>query len=428
MRGAMSDNKNGCTGGDPTGSGQPTESSVIDGGGRVVLTGISSRAFEHPADRAALLALRSLTGFDQLIKMMTGLLQERQYRLAYLASSIRVDDRQFPKIDEVLTDILGVLDVPERPELYVFAEPSVAAVTLGVDKPFIALSSGLVELLDAEELRFALGHEVGHAVSGHALYRTLLMHLLNLASLVGWVPVGGLALRAVIAALREWERKSELSADRAGLLAGQDVDAARRAHMKIAGGDRLSEMNTEAFLAQAEEYQNAGSLRDGILKLLNTERSSHPFSAVRALELRRWVEDGEYADILVGHYPRRTEDGSASFADSARAAASSYRERWETSSGEFAGALRQVGDTVGQAAGGLAGWFGRQMSNAQDEARSAGQDATSGPAGGEGSGSGSGSAWNGGSDEPPGEGQTRGESPSADPFGSGTEASRPTTD
>ncbi|HVX44900.1 MAG TPA: M48 family metallopeptidase [Mycobacteriales bacterium] len=384
---------------------------VIDSGGRVVLTGISSRAFEHPADRTALTALRQLTGFDQLIKAASGMLRERQYRLAYLASAVRVDERQFATVHSAFADALTVLDVPERPELYVSANPVPQATTLGVDRPFISLSSAMVDLMDVDELRFVLGHELGHVMSGHALYRTLLQHLMNLAALVGWIPIGGLGLRAVIAALREWERKSELSADRAGLLAGQDVEASRRVHMKLAGGARLGEMDGDAFLEQASEYESAGTLRDGILKLLNTERSSHPFTAVRALELRRWATDGGYEQVLAGDYPRREDDGNARFSDDARDAARGYKERFENSGDQLVGALRQVGDTVGQAAGGLSGWL-----------RNLGTPPAGQQPGTEQPGSQQSGAGQPGAGQPAGESEPdAGESDGDDPFGSGTE-------
>mgnify|MGYP000060553174 CR=1 FL=1 len=83
------------------------------------------------------------------------------------------------------------------------------------------------------------------------------MHLMRLAGTIGWLPVGGWALRAIIAALMEWQRKSELSGDRAGLLCGQDVHTAIRVQMKLAGGSRVSEIDVDAFLAQAAEYDAA---------------------------------------------------------------------------------------------------------------------------------------------------------------------------
>src|SRR6201981_942814 len=71
---------------------------------RVRLTGISSRAYEHPADRSALVALRKLSGFDTLLKRLFGLFNERAFRLTYLGSSVRVSERQFPHIHEMVRD------------------------------------------------------------------------------------------------------------------------------------------------------------------------------------------------------------------------------------------------------------------------------------------------------------------------------------
>jgi Zn-dependent protease with chaperone function len=338
-----------------------------DEGGRVILTGISSHAFEHPADHTALTAMRSLPGFDQVIRVASGLLRERQYRLVYLASAVRVGDRQFPRVNELLSEVLGVLDVPTRPELYVYSSPVLNAVTLGVDKPFIAVSSSLYDALSEDELRVVLGHEVGHVMSGHALYQSVLQHLLSLAGVVGWIPVGGLGVRALIAALHEWQRKAELSADRAGLLGAQDPDASLRVHMKLAGGAHLDQIDTEAFLAQGAEYESAGDLRDGVLKLLNTERTTHPFAVVRAAEAHRWVHSGEYAAILAGDYPLRADDQTQTVSAAARDAARSYRQRIDESTDPLVGAVRGVGATVGSAADSVAGWVGRMMRPPADD-------------------------------------------------------------
>jgi len=337
----------------------PTAEPTVDEDGRTVLTGISSRAFEHPADRAALTAMRAVPGFDQVIKLASGFLRERQYRLAYLGSAVRVDERQFADLHRLLGEVVGVLDTV-RPELFVMNNPVPNALTLGVDKPFVVMTSGLYELLDEDERRFTLGHEVGHAMSGHALYQSLLMHLLNLAGNFGWVPAGGLGLRALIAALREWQRKAELSGDRAGLLATQDLDAALRTHMKLAGGAHLDRIDPDAFLQQAADYEGAGDLRDGLLKLLNTERSSHPFAVVRAAELRRWAGTDEYREFLEGRYPRREDDRSASFGDTARDAARAYRQRIEESTDPLVSAMRGFGTTIGDAADNFFDWLSRR--------------------------------------------------------------------
>ncbi|WP_067431715.1 M48 family metallopeptidase [Nocardioides jensenii] len=316
---------------------------------RVTLTDISSRAWEHPADQGALVALRKLKGFDFVLRKMTGMLNERAFRLRYLGSAIRVDERQFPDIHRLYTEAAAVLDVRELPELYVVNSPLWNAVTIGIDKPFVVLNSALVNSLDEEELRFTLGHELGHAASGHALYRTLLLWLMQISGALSWVPLGNLGLRAIVAALSEWQRKSELSADRAGLLATQDPSAALRVNMKSASGGNLAQLDSTAFLAQGSEYEAAGDLRDSVLKLMLLEASTHPFPVVRAHELRRWIDSGDYVRIVGGDYPRRQDDDEASLSDAAREAAASYGETFRTSQDPLAKLLRDVGDGIGTA-------------------------------------------------------------------------------
>src|SRR5258705_4690632 len=91
---------------------------------RVVLTGISSRAWEHPADRGALTALRELKGFDDLLKLMSGLWNERSYRLEFLGGAIRVDHRQYSRVHRLFAESAAPLDLPERPGLYVPYRPA----------------------------------------------------------------------------------------------------------------------------------------------------------------------------------------------------------------------------------------------------------------------------------------------------------------
>ncbi len=63
----------------------------------------------------------------------------------------------------------------------------------------------------------------------------------------------GLAARAILVALLEWSRKSELSSDRAGLLAIQTPQGVMGTMLKMAGGGDSEEMNLDEFIVQAEE-------------------------------------------------------------------------------------------------------------------------------------------------------------------------------
>jgi Zn-dependent protease with chaperone function len=315
---------------------------------RVRLPEISSRAYEHPADRSALVALRKLTGFDVILRNLAGLFSDRSLRLVFLASSVRASEQQFPSLYQAMLDGAYVLDLPRVPELFINQDPAVNAMALGTDKPFIVITTGMVELMDAEEIRFVIGHELGHVLSGHSVYRTMLFHLVALAKRLALVPFAWMGLKAVIWGLEEWYRKSELSCDRAGLLAGQDLDAARRALMKTAGGARLAELSPDAFLEQAREYDAVPDLREGLIKLLQLQGTTHPFAVVRFAELDRWAAEGEYSDILAGRYPRRSEDTDTSVGDEFKAAAKSYQESWNRSADPLIGAVRGVaGSAVG---------------------------------------------------------------------------------
>lgn len=327
---------------------------------------ISSRAWEHPADRAALVTLRTLRGFDTVLRTLSGLLHERQHRLMYLATAVRVDKRQFRDLDDLRTDCVKILDADQTPELFVLQSPAVNAFTIGMDKPFMVVTTGLLDLLTYEEQRFVIGHELGHALSGHEVYRTILMHLMRLAGTIGWLPVGSWALRAIIAALMEWQRKSELSGDRAGLLCSQDVHTAIGVQIKLAGGSRVSEIDTDAFLAQAAEYDASGDLRDGVLKLLNIELLSHPFSVLRAAELKKWVDSGEYAAVLRGNYPRRGEDDDAKIGDEIRNAAKTYKQNFDQSDDPLIRMVRDIGSGLGDAVGAVGSGVGDVAADIKD--------------------------------------------------------------
>jgi Zn-dependent protease with chaperone function len=350
----------------------------------VVLTGISSRAWEHPADRGALTALRELRGFDDVLKALNGLWNERAWRLTFLARAIKVSERQYPTLHRSFASAAATLDIRELPELYVSPDRSLNGMCIGMSKPFVVVNHGAVELLDEDEMRVLLGHELGHLVSGHAVYRTMIIILTSWITSLSWLPIGSIVLRAIVAALMEWWRKAELSADRAGLLATQDPNATLRLLMKLAGGGDLSEIDTTAFLEQAAEYDRSGDLRDSLIKLRMTMGSSHPMPVARASDLRRWIDSGEYGRIIGGDYPRREDDRNARVTDDVRAAAASYRENFAQSQDPLVNLLKRVGDGTSD----VGDWVGAGAGRVRDWMR--------GGRGGGGGTSGGGTTTNGG--------------------------------
>jgi Zn-dependent protease with chaperone function len=296
--------------GDTNDEGQDQGGDLTSSGGggfqRRVLTEISPQAWEHPADRAALNALRKIPGFDLALRKIFGMFGERAIRLAFKANAVRVSDKQYPWIHERTLRVCEIMDLKEIPEVYVSQTPLVNAGAVGMSDPFIVLNSSMLEVLDHDEVEAVLAHEVGHILSGHVLYRTLLLLIMSLA--LFRYPIAGLALLPILWALLEWYRKSELSCDRAALLAVQDKDVVMSSLMKLAGGTRGEVLNLQEFIAQSEEYREGGDLLDSVYKVLNVIGATHPFSVVRVAELRDWIDSGAYDKIMAGEYARRSDE------------------------------------------------------------------------------------------------------------------------
>ncbi|WP_298177463.1 M48 family metallopeptidase [Saccharomonospora sp.] len=336
--------------------------------GRVRFPGISPRAYEHPVDRGALATLRMVPGFPEVLKTVTGFFHERGERLMALSSAVRVGPAQYPEIDALRHECAQILDLDPVPDVFVARGAEPQAMAIGMETPFVMLTTGLVELLDLDGLRFAVGHEFGHVLSGHAVYRTMLLRLLQLRTSMSWTPMSALGLRAVIAALNEWFRKSELSCDRAGLLCGQDPAAALRTHVLLAGGVDPARIDTEAFLRQANEYDSVDSIRDSIVKLRNIETLAHPLAVVRAAQVQKWAASEEYRAILAGDYPRRdAEPPHRDWATDVKAAARAYKQSFATSADPLLKVFTDVGETVSGAAGSVWNRFTARGSANTDE-------------------------------------------------------------
>ena len=273
---------------------------------RKILTGIAPVSWEHPADRAALQGLRAVPGFDTAVKKILAFIGgEQGVRLIFQANAVKVGPKQFPRLHSMLADVKTTLDWEKDVELYVSQTPIANAMAVGFDEPFIVIHSGTMSLLNDDEQRVVLGHELGHVMSGHALYHTIL-YLIVLFGFANLPFLAGLALLPIRLALMEWYRKSELSSDRAGLLACQNREDSLRLNMKFAGGGDTSAMDLDVYMEQAKEYAEGGGPLDTIYKILNTLDLDHPFSSMRAAELQKWIDEGEYDKIVVdGQYTHR---------------------------------------------------------------------------------------------------------------------------
>lgn len=257
--------------------------------------------FMHPWDIKATAALHNVPGFDRLIAKIMEWGLERVLFLQNIADNVRVTDKMFPRLHRYLQWSCKVLGVPE-PDFYVAMDPVPNAYTYGHTRPFVVMTSGLIELLGEEEQFFAVAHEVGHIKCRHSLYTTVAMNIATILEIVGkaTLGLGSLLGTGIELALYDWWRKSELSADRAALLCVQDKDVAIRSFMKLAGGANklFHEMDQDEFMRQIREYEDADeSTLNKIYKFFITAFRTHPFPILRAKHLDEWITSGEFQRI-----------------------------------------------------------------------------------------------------------------------------------
>jgi Zn-dependent protease with chaperone function len=317
------------------------------------LDGISPRAYQHPADRAATAALQKVPYLDQVVRKLVSLGYERALRAASLGSAVRLGQEQLPGIWVLHRQVFNTLDIDRVPDLYMTQFPLANAYTIGTDKPIVVLNSELVRILDDEGRRVVLAHEAAHVHSDHVLYRTALLILLQIGASTRLPLLAGLPLLAIQYALLEWSRAAELSCDRAAALVTRDPNAVCRGLMTIAAGEAAEDLNLNAFIAQGMDYSEGGSGLERLTKLFQDLRLTHPMPVRRVRLLLDWVHEGEYDPMVRGEYLRVGQEGS--LREEADAASAFYGER-------ISAAFQQAGSSISEAGQQLGDWLKRNRS------------------------------------------------------------------
>ena len=313
------------------------------------LEGISPRAFQHPADRAATAALKQVPYLDAVVRKLIELGYERALRQAVLGSAVRLGQEQVPRIWVLEREVFHVLDLDDVPDLYLMQIPEANALTFGSGRPVIVLNSELVRLLDADGLRAVIAHEAAHVLSDHVLYQTALIILTRVgASALG--PLASLPVLAIRTALLEWFRAAELSCDRAAALVTRDPIAVCRALMTISGGEAVDELNLDAFMKQGLDYDEKGSGLERLTRLFINLNLTHPMTVRRTHQLLAWVRSGAYDRIKDGDYIRRGDEPP--LREEAGAAQEHYAARVRD-------AFKDVGDSLGDVGDQLGDWLSR---------------------------------------------------------------------
>ncbi len=196
-------------------------------------------------------------------------------RRQLLATATRLTAKMTPELHSIIEACRATLGVGGPLELFVYPDAhfNAAAVRPEKGRLLLMMSSALLEGFDAGELRFIVGHEVGHYLFDH--------HAIPTGALLG----GAARLRPQLALqLFAWQRYAEISADRAGLVCAGALEPAAHALFKLASGltgDRV-QVRIDEFLAQVGDLRHeAETDAGGDQRVRRDWFATHPFSPLR---------------------------------------------------------------------------------------------------------------------------------------------------
>lgn len=198
-----------------------------------------------------------------------------------LRNGVKVTTQNAPQLAQISMDCQARLQ-PGPVEVYVLPARSLNAYTFGFASPkIIVLYSPMLKVMDEDELRFVIGHEMGHVGLGHAWLNTLMGGLSG-------VPAGFAGAVILNLVFRGWNRACEYSSDRAGLLACGSLVKSISALAQLEVGD----LNTHTELQQALTMleQQDESLSGNLGEVFST----HPMIIKRIRELQKWAASDDY--------------------------------------------------------------------------------------------------------------------------------------
>ena len=209
-----------------------------------------------------------------------------------LATGIHVGPNTYPELYKIIVECADTLGIPIPYVIISDQVRGINACTAGTNQfSFIAISSMLPLVLNTEELKFVIGHECGHLALGHVVYHTAISMV---GSATGLIPiVGDIISKTITYPLNAWSRRSEISADRAGLVCCGDINIATKSLLKLeAGLLNVNEIDIDEYVSESENV-----LQNSLLGKMGEITMSHPIIPKRIKALKIFNDSTVYADI-----------------------------------------------------------------------------------------------------------------------------------
>ncbi len=214
-----------------------------------------------------------------------------------LATGIHIGPDTYPELYEIVVECADALGIPIPYVIISDQVRGINACTAGTNQfAFIAISSMLPLVLSRDELKFVIGHECGHLALGHVVYHTAVSMVGSATSLIP--VVGDVISKTVTFPLNAWSRRSEISADRAGLVCCGDINIATRSLLKLeAGVMKVDRIDIDNYVAESENILN-----NSLLGKFGEIIMSHPIIPKRIKALKLFNDSAVYAEAT-GYVP-----------------------------------------------------------------------------------------------------------------------------
>jgi Zn-dependent protease with chaperone function len=252
--------------------------------------------FQSPLDQDLLKPFQDFEATDLSKKMDASILKpllDDTRTINYTVSSVEITENQFPdrpEIHKIVQECAKILDI-KKPRVFIFDGPGLNAFTTSFTDPVIILHASLLRrYVSARELRFIIGHEMGHIKCSHVKWHSAM----NIARTTLPEQIAAVGLFPLL----KWYRESEYSADNSGLICCQDLVTAELALIRLQlglGESNIGRINIDEYLVQREK-SNFGVLADGV-QLWREVLSGHPFTPDRIKQLRGYAISDRYQAI-----------------------------------------------------------------------------------------------------------------------------------
>ena len=255
---------------------------------------LDSSQYEHPLDKKLLSALKNIPFIEKIGDWVLDYYSKTDFLVEGRGNYFEVTETSCPRVDNLRRIAMDRLSIDFDFPIFIKREWSYDAYTTGSKSPIMVLHSSIVEDFTDDELLSIIGHEIGHRKSKHTVLHLMARNIVVLIRNFGYI--GELALQSLIIALKEWDRKSELTADRAGYIANQNKEASMNALFKLMGvpfdyeDKNKYNFQLEDVLLQAKTHYdnlNNSNYQKFVYALL-TSQIDHPWLIERINEINKW--------------------------------------------------------------------------------------------------------------------------------------------